>query len=48
MIFYYQMKKWKDAILDELDTWGAISHHVNRISDRRDSMKVKQLVDLYK
>ena len=46
--FLLSDEKWKDAVLDELDTWGAISHHVNRISDRRDSMKVKQLVDLYK
>ena len=45
--FLLSDEKWEDAVLDELDAWTAISHHVQRISDRRDQIKVKQLVKLY-
>ena len=40
-------KAWEDAVTDELDHWSFILHHIKRLSDSRDSMKIQKLVDLF-
>lgn len=45
--FLLSDQKWKDAVMDELDTWECIFTHITRLSDRRDVVKVKQLEELY-
>jgi hypothetical protein len=41
-------KAWRDAVTNELDQWSYILHHITRISETRDSMKVQKLADLFK
>lgn len=38
---------WRIAVEEELDNWGFILHHVERLSDSRDNMKVQQLSELF-